>query len=100
MRCQPGATGGCGTARDETTARSPSIPPLKPPPGGRIPVLQCRAAMPLAPPDWIALAGGRSWMGGGPRAEENPRHEVLLPPFRLARAPVVRADYQLFLDAT
>jgi formylglycine-generating enzyme required for sulfatase activity len=56
--------------------------------------------MPLAPPDWIALAGGRSWMGGGPRAEENPRHEVLLPPFRLARAPVVRADYQLFLDAT
>ena len=56
--------------------------------------------MPLALPDWIAVAGGRFWMGGGPRAEENPRHEVLLSPFRLARAPVVRADYQLFLDAT
>ncbi len=57
---------------------------------------------PLAPPppDWLAVPGGRFWMGGGPRAEENPRHEVALPPFRLARAPVTRAEYQLFLDAT
>jgi formylglycine-generating enzyme required for sulfatase activity len=39
-------------------------------------------------------------MGGGPRAEENPRHEVYLPSFRLARAPVTRNEYQLFLDAT
>lgn len=50
--------------------------------------------------DWIAVPGGRFWMGGGLREEENPRHEVSLPPFRLARAPVTRADYQLFLDAT
>ncbi|HEX5760092.1 MAG TPA: SUMF1/EgtB/PvdO family nonheme iron enzyme [Thermoanaerobaculia bacterium] len=56
--------------------------------------------MPLAPPDWIAVAGGPFWMGGGPRAEENPRHEVVLSRFRLGRAPVVRADYQAFLDAT
>lgn len=39
-------------------------------------------------------------MGGGPRAEENPRHRVELRGFRLARAPVTRAQYQAFLDAT
>ena len=39
-------------------------------------------------------------MGGGPRDEENPAHEVALPGFQLARAPVQRAQYQAFLDAT
>ena len=50
--------------------------------------------------DWIEVAGGTFWMGGGLRDEENPRHTVTVGPFRLARTPVTRADYQLFLDAT
>ena len=50
--------------------------------------------------DWIDVRGGTFWMGGGPRAEENPRHEVTLDSFRLARTPVTRAQYQEFLDAT
>lgn len=48
--------------------------------------------------DWISLEGGRFEMGGGPRDNENPRHEVILSPFLLARAPVTRMEYQLFLD--
>jgi formylglycine-generating enzyme required for sulfatase activity len=55
-------------------------------------------------PDWIDLAGGRFWMGGGPRDpsrdNESPRHEVRVSPFRLARTPVTREEYQAFLDAT
>lgn len=39
-------------------------------------------------------------MGGGPRDNENPRHEVRVPAFRLARTPVTREDYQTFLDET
>lgn len=39
-------------------------------------------------------------MGGGPRSNENPPHDVHVDAFRLARAPVTRAEYQLFLDAT
>jgi len=50
--------------------------------------------------DWIEIPGGRFGMGGGPRDNENPRHEVRISPFRLARAPVIREDYQSFLDAT
>jgi formylglycine-generating enzyme required for sulfatase activity len=50
--------------------------------------------------EWIELAGGEFLMGGGPRDDENPRHGVRLEPFRLARAPVLRADYQRFLLAT
>ncbi|MEE2775790.1 MAG: SUMF1/EgtB/PvdO family nonheme iron enzyme [Acidobacteriota bacterium] len=50
--------------------------------------------------DWIDIAGGTFWMGGGPRAEENPRHRVTLGAYRLARTPVTRAEYQAFLDAT
>ena len=46
------------------------------------------------------MPGGTFWMGGGPRAEENPRHRVTVAPFRLARAPVTRAEYERFLDAT
>lgn len=37
-------------------------------------------------------------MGGGPRDNENPRHEVRISAFRLARAPVTREEYQAFLD--
>lgn len=50
--------------------------------------------------DWIELAGGEFWMGGGPRSNENPRHEVRIDPFLLARTQVTRQDFQLFLDAT
>ena len=50
--------------------------------------------------DWIEIAGGSGWMGGGPRREENPRHRVSLSPYRLARTPVTRAEYQAFLDDT
>ncbi len=51
-------------------------------------------------PDWIDLAGGRFRMGGGLRDDENPAHPVHLSPFRLARMPVLRAEYQEFLAAT
>jgi formylglycine-generating enzyme len=51
-------------------------------------------------PDWIPVPGGWFWMGGGPRDNENPRHEVWLAPFRLARTAVTRQEYQAFLDAT
>src|SRR3954464_9114043 len=58
--------------------------------------------------EWIDVAGGAFWMGAGPRDSlngvprdsESPRHEVRLPAFRLARAPVTRGEYQAFLDAT
>lgn len=50
--------------------------------------------------DWIAVPGGRFAMGGGPRAEENPQHEVVVSPFRIARTQVTRAQYSAFLGAT
>src|ERR1700692_4934303 len=50
--------------------------------------------------DWVLVPGGWFWMGGGPRDNENPRHEVWLPAFRLARTPVTREEYQAFLDET
>src|SRR5258708_25652908 len=50
--------------------------------------------------DWIAVPGQRFSMGGGPRDNENPRHEVWVSSFHLARAPVTREQYQEFLDAT
>lgn len=50
--------------------------------------------------DWIELTGGLFGMGGGPRDNENPRHPVRVSPFRMARAPVTREEYQAFLDAT
>lgn len=51
-------------------------------------------------PEWIDVAGGTFWMGGGPRGEENPRHRVTIGAFRLARTPVTRAEYQMFLEET
>ncbi len=56
--------------------------------------------MPSPEPDWIEVSGGSGCMGGGPRREENPRHRVRISPFRLARTPVTRADYEAFLGAT
>lgn len=50
--------------------------------------------------EWIRVPGGRFWMGGGPRDNENPRHEVAVGSFLLARTQVTREEYQLFLDAT
>lgn len=50
--------------------------------------------------DWIEVAGGWFWMGGGPRSNENPRHHVFVDSFLLARCQVTRQDYQTFLDAT
>jgi formylglycine-generating enzyme required for sulfatase activity len=50
--------------------------------------------------EWVEVPGGGFRMGGGPRDNENPRHEVRLRPFRLARAPVTREEYQRFLDGT
>lgn len=50
--------------------------------------------------EWIDVPGGTFWMGGGPRDNENPRHEVRLRPFRLARTQVTREEYQRFLDGT
>lgn len=51
-------------------------------------------------PEWIGVHGGEFWMGGGPSAAENPRHRVILSPFRLARTQVTRAEYRRFLEAT
>ena len=51
-------------------------------------------------PEWIDVPGGSFRMGGGPRDNENPRHEVRVLGLRLARAPVTREEYQAFLDAT
>lgn len=59
-----------------------------------------RLAMEAPAVEWIAVEGGRFAMGGGPRANENPRHRVHVSPFRLARTPVTRRDYQRFLDDT
>lgn len=39
-------------------------------------------------------------MGGGPRSNENPAHDVWVDGFRLARTQVTRGEYQGFLDAT
>lgn len=50
--------------------------------------------------EWIDVPGGTFLMGGGPRDNENPRHEVRLRPFRLARTQVTREEYQRFLDET
>ena len=52
-----------------------------------------------ASPDWIEVPGGTFQMGGGPKANENPPHRVAVSAFRLARTPVTRKSYQLFLDA-
>jgi iron(II)-dependent oxidoreductase len=49
---------------------------------------------------WVLVPGGWFWMGGGPRDNENPRHRVWLRPFRLARWPVTRAEYEAFVAAT
>ena len=48
--------------------------------------------------EWIDVPGGPFWMGGGLRDNENPRHEVRISPFRLARTQVTREEYQAFLD--
>ncbi len=49
---------------------------------------------------WIDVPGGEFWMGGGASAAENPRHRVIVSPFRLARTQVTRAEYEGFLAAT
>ena len=48
--------------------------------------------------DWIEVPGGWFFMGGGDQLDEHPRHRVHLSPFRLARTPVTRAEYSLFLE--
>lgn len=50
--------------------------------------------------EWIDVPGGRFWMGGGLRDNENPRHEVTVASFRLARTQVTRELYQEFLEET
>jgi formylglycine-generating enzyme required for sulfatase activity len=51
-------------------------------------------------PEWIEVPGANFWMGGGPRSNENPRHRVTVSTFLLARTPVTRRQYQLFLKDT
>ena len=58
------------------------------------------AAPTPAPPEWIEVAAGWFWMGGGPRSNENPRHRVWVDGFRLAATVVTRGQYQAFVDAT
>jgi formylglycine-generating enzyme required for sulfatase activity len=52
------------------------------------------------PIDWVDVGASDFWMGGGSRAEENPRHRVCVPPYRLARTQVTRELYQRFLDVS
>ncbi|MFP5285345.1 MAG: formylglycine-generating enzyme family protein [Thermoanaerobaculia bacterium] len=51
-------------------------------------------------PEWVEVSGGLFLMGGGPRDNENPRHEVRVSSFRLTRTQVTRGEYQGFLDET
>jgi formylglycine-generating enzyme required for sulfatase activity len=74
-----------------------SAPSLSPSPVS--PPGEPRAA-PRPGSDWVELAGGWFMMGGGPRDNENPRHRVWVTGFFLARTPVIRQDYQRFLDIT
>ncbi len=69
---------------------------------GEVGLGSCCILIPMGAPrqEWIEIAGGSGWMGGGPRREENPRHRVRVSPFLLARAPVTRAEYAVFLDRT
>ncbi len=53
----------------------------------------------VSTPDWIDVPATRFRMGGGPKTNENPPHEVTVSAFRLARAPVTRGEYQGFLEA-
>lgn len=50
-------------------------------------------------PEWVEIPAGSFQMGGGSRSNALPRHRVSLAGFRLARTPVRREQYQLFLDA-
>ncbi|MCP5227595.1 ergothioneine biosynthesis protein EgtB [Accumulibacter sp.] len=61
-----------------------------------------RSSTVLTPePRWLALPGGRTLIGhgGGGFAFDNemPRHEVLLPPFRIADRLVTCGEYALFV---
>jgi formylglycine-generating enzyme required for sulfatase activity len=55
---------------------------------------------------WCAVPGGPATLGSDPRAayppdaDEAPRHEVVVGPFRIAREPVTNADYAAFVAAT
>jgi sulfatase modifying factor 1 len=51
-------------------------------------------------PDWITVSGGEFTMGGGPQANENPPHRVVLAPFRLAKTPVTRMLFDQFRAET
>lgn len=51
-------------------------------------------------PPWIDVPTGTFRMGGGPRSNENPAHEVTVSAFRLARTPITRATYADFLRDT
>ena len=55
---------------------------------------------PIETPRWVEIPAGRYLMGGGPRANENPAHEVEVPGFLLAQTTVRRDQYQVFLEDT
>jgi formylglycine-generating enzyme required for sulfatase activity len=48
---------------------------------------------------WMAVQGGRFWMGGGTSPDEQPAHPVDVPSFQLARDEVTVAQYAACLDA-
>ena len=50
--------------------------------------------------DWVSVPAYEFAMGGGERAEENPRHRVCVGAFRLARFQVTRRLYRQFLLQT
>jgi len=55
---------------------------------------------------WRAVPAGTFTMGSDPRgawppdADEGPRHDVALEPFRITRVPVTNEQYRLFVEAT
>jgi len=53
------------------------------------------------PPELVSVPGGLLTMGSEHgRPDERPRHPVLVAAFRLARTPVTRAQYRVFLERT
>jgi formylglycine-generating enzyme required for sulfatase activity len=90
---------GGGAASTSSTAAPVS---QTPPPAG---ALGARHAPPITF-DWVTIPAGKFWMGSDKAKDklayddEQPRHEVDLPTYRIARYPVTVAQFEQFVKAT
>ncbi len=67
-------------------------------------------SLPYGEPQWIKIPAGEFFMGtstdvwGIPPKDSNedefPQHRVVLPEYRIAKAPITNAQYQFFIEAT